>query len=259
MPRTLRTSNPVRRGHPLNQGCVAWWLTLPHTQGTATWFDLMGSYHGTLTNMGNANNGWRPTHRPGGFGDVLFDGVVTTGGYVQCRSSAILAGKSNWAIAAWVRSTATPAGYGQTIYGESISGGGNDIFKMEALATGGTKGFTLTYRNDAGTLLQVVGPTAINDGAWHRGVAVYSGSTISVFRDGLLDATGTWTNPNTFTGAIQSRIGSDAGDPSAFFLGSIEGVKLWTGNLLAISNQAAFAAFDYDQSRRGNPDTLNYL
>ena len=257
MPRTLRTSNPVRQGHPLNQGCVAWWLTLPHTQGTATWFDLMGSYHGTLTNMSNANNGWRPTHRPGAYRHVLLDGVSTTSGYVQCRSSAILSGKSNWVIAAWVKTTSSYANT-RPIYCER-GATGNDILKMDSNISPTLVGFGVTYRNDAGNLIQLFGATPMNDGIWHRGMLVFTGTAFSVFFDGRLDATATWASSNTLTDAVQCRIGSDAGDSSNNFQGEIDGVKLWTGNLLAISNQAAFAAFDYDQSSRGNPDTLNYL
>ena len=249
MPRTLRTSNPVRQGHPLNQGCVAWWLTLPHTQGTATWFDLMGTNHGSLVSMGNANNGWRPTHRPGGYGHVLFDG---TAGYALCRSSAILSGKSNWAIAAWVKTTTSAD---VAVYCERGTTG-NDIVKLE-LHFGGS--IFLTYRNDAGNLIQFGGVNKANDGAWHRGIVVFNGTAFSIFFDGRADGSSSWANPNTLTDAVQVRIGADAADATANFPGSIDGVKLWTGNSLAISNPAAFAAFEYDQSIRGNPDTLNYF
>lgn len=251
MPRTLRTSNPVRRGHPLNQGCVAWWLTLPHTQGTATWYNLIGSYHGSLVGFNTSYSGWGATHRPGGYGHVLFNGNE----YAQCRTGAIIAGKSNWAMAAWVSTTISNGAGGRVIYSESS--GTADIFKLSFADRTANPGFTVTLRNDANNLLQIFGPTPINDGLWHRGLAVYSGSTVSIFRDGRLDATGTWTGPDSFTGPINSQIGGESGGTS--LVGSIDGVKLWTGNSLAVSNPAAFAALDYDQSRRGDPDTLNYL
>ena len=252
--RQINTFDPVRRSHPLNQGCVAWWLTLPHSQGGGTWYDLMGSYPASLVAMNNANNGWRSTTRPGGFGEVLFDGSA---GYAQCRSSAILTGKSNWAIAAWVKSTAatTP---GRPIYCETAATG-HDTLKMASFLGGGHLSFSIIYANDANNVIQLYGNNPYDDGNWHRGVVVFSGTLFSVFFDGRLDVTMSWSNANTFTNTVESRIGSDAAVPADRFGGSIDSVKLWTGNSLALSSPAAFAAFDYDQSRRGDPDTLNYL
>ena len=252
--RQINTFDPVRRVHPLNQGCVAWWLALPHSQGGGTWYDLLGSYPASFVAMSNANNGWRSTTRPGGYGHVLFDG---TAGYVQCRSSAILSGKPNWVIAAWVITTVASTSISRSIYCER-GAAGNDILKMDSV-TGGQNGFGITYRNDAGNIIQVFSADVINDGLWHRVVIVFTGTGFLLFRDGLANNSLAWSNSNTFTDAVQARIGTDAGDPSAFFQGSIDGVKLWTGNPLALASPAAFADLDYFQSRRGDPDTLNYL
>ena len=248
--RQINTFDPVNRSHPLNQGCVGWWMTLPHSEGGGTWYDLMGANHASFVGMNNTNSGWRSTTRPGGYGHVLFDGAAL----VQCRSGPILAGKPDWAIGAWILNGLPGFAGGRVIYSEGA--GGTDIFKFNINENSGNPGFTMTLRNDAGNLAYFFGPTAIIDGAWHRGLAVYSGSTVNIYHNGRLDVTGNWSGPNNFTGPINSRIGGEVGGS---FNGPIDGVKLWTGNLLAISNQAAFAAFDYDQSRRGDPDTLNYL
>jgi hypothetical protein len=67
--------DPVNRAHPLNDGLVTWWLTLPPTDGGLRWYDLLGLNHGTLANFG-AGFGWRGTTRPGGFGQLTFDAAA---------------------------------------------------------------------------------------------------------------------------------------------------------------------------------------
>lgn len=61
----LDTFNPVNRGHPLNQGKVAWWMVLPHLMGGPNWPDLMSGQKGSL----GASTLWTPSSvRPGAMG-----------------------------------------------------------------------------------------------------------------------------------------------------------------------------------------------
>jgi hypothetical protein len=99
----LFTPDIVDRRHFLNLRREAWWLCVPHLYGGRQLYDLMGSNHGTLTSMNNANNGWRPPQRPGGWGHILCDGSA---GYVDC--GAVLSGTySNLTIAGWMARDAT--------------------------------------------------------------------------------------------------------------------------------------------------------
>src|SRR5438105_8727398 len=75
----IYTPAPLKRQHWLAVGLQAWHIALPWRMAGGTWYDLAKVSKGTLTTMGNANNGWRSTTRQGGFGAVLFDGSA---GYV---------------------------------------------------------------------------------------------------------------------------------------------------------------------------------
>jgi len=77
--------DPVNRQHPLNQGRIGWWLALPEISGGRFWYDLMGLSHGAVVQgASGAGFGWKPTARPGGYGDIRFDGA---GGSIDCGAS----------------------------------------------------------------------------------------------------------------------------------------------------------------------------
>jgi hypothetical protein len=64
------------RSAPTAQGLIAWWKEVPGLSGGRIWYDLTGRFHATKTNMANeGTSGSAPTSRPGGQGEVRFDGV----------------------------------------------------------------------------------------------------------------------------------------------------------------------------------------
>jgi hypothetical protein len=88
----------VNRGHPLNRGRISWYLALPGINyGGARWYDLIGSNHGTLTNMTTSASGWRGTTRPGGWGSLQTDGADD---YIDC--GAVPLDSNNWTLASWI-------------------------------------------------------------------------------------------------------------------------------------------------------------
>jgi hypothetical protein len=72
--------DPVNREHPLNRGRAAWWLAIPGRAAGPRLGDLAGFNHAALTNM-DAASGWRSPTRPGGFGQLRFDG---SDDYLDC-------------------------------------------------------------------------------------------------------------------------------------------------------------------------------
>jgi hypothetical protein len=87
--------NPVSDS-PLNQGLLAWWLTLPGRKGN-TWFDLKGKYHAPLTNAPK----WGGGGRPGGFADLQ----LTRGSSQYASATGLLGQPAEVTICGWARPT----------------------------------------------------------------------------------------------------------------------------------------------------------
>jgi hypothetical protein len=51
--------DPVSRHHPLNQGLVGWWLSVPGLDGGNQFYDLMGLLPATLTSGASWITGFR--------------------------------------------------------------------------------------------------------------------------------------------------------------------------------------------------------
>ena len=95
--------DPLVREHPLNRGLVAKWLCLPGLDGGNRWFDVCGLNHGTLTNMTTAGtSGWGPTTRPGGFGEMRFDGTDDS-----IATTASISGLSVCTTSMWAKRATT--------------------------------------------------------------------------------------------------------------------------------------------------------
>ena len=157
-------SNPVNTNHPLNQGRLAWWLTLPGWDGGVTWYDLMGLYPATLSTLGSGGN-WSSSSRPGSYGDIAFNG--TDGNIIdgppEPRPTSIT-------LATWIKLLDVSI---DNLYICLInrSGGGEEsgatLFFYE-----GEFQFWLTTNNSAWESISS-GSTTINSGQWYRLVGTY--------------------------------------------------------------------------------------
>lgn len=100
--RTLTYGSPVNWAAPLNRGLTGWWKVLPRRTGGGQWFDLTRGLAGTLTGMGatSATSGWGATTRPGGAGELRFDG---TNDYVVAPGAALPNLAPGLTIAVWVK------------------------------------------------------------------------------------------------------------------------------------------------------------
>lgn len=161
-----------------------------------------------------------------------------------------LGGNASFSVVAGIVNTLNTSTIGDsfTVYGERAASG-NDILKLGfAQGTNGTSPVILTYRNDAGTLIQTGTASGINtnDGRFHviAGTKFGSGSNNStVYLDGRAVGTASWNTNDNFTDAnIKCFIGGDIADPVSGFPGSVHFVYLYKRSL----NQAQINALTAD-------------
>jgi Concanavalin A-like lectin/glucanases superfamily len=137
----------VDRSAPTAQGLVGWWRVLPGLSGAPLWYDLMGRFPATLTNMTTTGSGWAPTTRPGGQGEVRFDGVND---YCATATSIALY-PAQFSLLAWVKRTATGLDY------QLMIGNGGTLREFRVRSTGALAwyftGTSYGYDHPAGNAL----------------------------------------------------------------------------------------------------------
>ena len=84
------------------------------------------------------------------------------------------------------------------------------------------------WRLYSGGAAWIASNTAVNDGLWHHVGVVLAGTSVSFYRDGVLDATQGTNVPNSYTGA--RAIGSASFSGSSVN-GSLDEVAIWNTNL----------------------------
>lgn len=234
----IYTSDPVEQHHPINVGRVAWWLTLPPLDGGRQWFDLMGLYPGTLTNMSTSSSGWRGTTRRGGFGNLTFDGSDDR---VDISGFSGITG--NLSVALWVN----PAAVGST----------HDDYIVFAAGTGSSNyGIYCSIGGGHANLFQLApgwldGTTSLPVGGWSRILYVIRGTTREIWVNGVLDASAASSGTINWgtTRLIGRRVDGLGSLPT--FSGSLDDVSIWSRALTAGEVWA-----DYQEGRRGYPETV---
>jgi len=179
-----------------------------------TWFDMSGyGRHGTLT------QGLVWTLGEGGKRNALqFDGVDDR---VNITRFTVLTSRT---FAAWVRTTSTDA----------VSGyAGNAALNILGDSTGGVyigfgvHGGKVRYLQYASSWQNVDSVKSVNDGSWHHVVATHISGTnaVSVYVDGVLDATGTITFDAT--NPALDRIGCGYNNLD-FFDGALDDIRVYS-------------------------------
>lgn len=246
---TLRINDedPVNRDYPGNIGKVAWWLALPHLSGGPTWTDLLGNSKGTLTSMGNANNGWRGTSRPGGFGEMLFDG--TAGNIAAGRPSALVGGfPAGITVACWVKLSTT-----SSALREFIRLNGSFILRTYDTLTNAPE-FASWNGAGAGTLTRTPGTSgSLPAGQWSHVLATNNGANAKIYVNGNQNASATTLGSGAIPASSNSVFIGTTESGGEFLPGSLDSIEVWSR---ALSGPEAKAA--YDQSILGYPDALNY-
>lgn len=250
--RNIRTRDPVNRRWAVNEGLAGWWLAIPGLSGGATWYDLLGINPGILSNMGNANNGWRTSSRPGGNAHVLFDGAA---GFIDLTNMPNVF-SDGMTVGCWVNFTNVTSGVFNTLMSQFTSDGGSGQFLLGAHITGQT----FSFDQNAATEIDSVA-TLTDTTAWYHLAAVRSGSsgswTIKLYLNGVIDSTtNTAANPDASAGSIAIGKISPAfsGATATWCHGNIDDVRIWTRPL----NDTEVRMW-YDDSRVGHPRSLNHL
>jgi hypothetical protein len=129
----------------------------------------------------------------------------------------------------WIKTSSVGTSNGYPLYAER-GATGNDIWKLEMsgdVAGGHIGKLQITYRDDAGTLDFIKSNGVVNDGQWHHIAITKSGTTVVFYIDGSSSGGGTLSAGNTFTGTVESRIGSDKGDNTALYTGLVDEIRLY--------------------------------
>ncbi len=177
-------------------------------------------------------------------GGGSFDG---SSAYIQASTSPIVAGTSSFTISAWIRTTSQGTTNGKSIYAERAASG-NDIVKLDSTDLGSPNGVHMTYRNSAGSLTQVRGPSIINDNKLHYVVGTLSAGVLSVYVDGKLDSSAARNGNDTLTDAgKRAWIGGDYQDGIAYFNGTIDDVRV-----LSTARSLDWIATEYNNQNSPN-------
>ncbi len=195
--RTVRLAPPTPRSH---------W-NFDEASGTLLG-DSAGSANGTIVSAA-----WT-TGQDGSA--LLFNGQNSK---VTLGTGPSLAGKTDFTLSAWVKTTATTAG----VIIQQRNGGFNGQYQLSVNANG-TPGF-MVYGN-SGYQFSFSGNRAINDGKWHHVAAVRSGTRGSLYVDGQLVGSASGT-VRDLSGGIGVGIGADIRDNNKFFQGSIDEVAIY--------------------------------
>lgn len=235
----LNQNNLVNRSHPLNNGRLAWWLTVPWFAGSSKWYDIIGQNHGTLTTMATANSGWKTTRRPQGFGHVQFD----LAGYVNCGT---LINPSYITVAAWVNTASFFNSY-NTVIGRDT---GTNYCALWLRNTG-----QIAIYINSGAVVSYDGTGAFSllTNKWYRVAFTYSpAGVLTGYVNGVVDKRASIAATPLLPIASATTIGNDIGTAGRLFSGSIDDVSVW-GRALT----DAEIKMDYDLSSNGYPGVLN--
>ncbi|RYD50070.1 MAG: LamG domain-containing protein [Verrucomicrobiaceae bacterium] len=153
-------------------------------------------------------------------------------GYIEI-ASPILGAASEYTVIAFMKGSQTSVSGGKAIYCER-GATGNNIVKIEyarSTPTAATNVACVTLRGDTtGTLLQFHDTLLtynIKDGNWHQIALVRSGTSVSLYVDGKLAGTGTFTGTTYSNSGRVTRIGSDRADSSANLVGGVDEVSVF--------------------------------
>lgn len=218
----------------LQRGLVGRWVVTPPQQGGLTWYPRVGRDLGTLVNMATAGtSGWQPTVRPGGVGEIRFDGNNDT--KVSLPPGGVVMNLPAFSVCLWFRATA-----GTYLYIEDTSGG--CCANMGFIATEFTSAGTLDAANydssAVGWNINVTTTPAPLSGSWNHACAVQlSKSSAELYFNGVrvgTNGTTTGTTTPTFRNLGSSQNGAGA------MTGALDDVCTWNRALSAAEVQQVY-------------------
>jgi hypothetical protein len=243
--RPVDNANPVDDKHPLNRGLAAWYLTLPGLDGGNRFYDLLGLNPGTLTNMTTSSSGWRGTTRPGGRGNLLFDG---TDDYVNCGEASFV--PSSLTAACWFKASSLP---GTTDLVSKFSSGGNQR-SWQLTLTVSSVGVLLDSTGSGTTITNIsTGGGTVTTGTWYHAAFTYDGSTLRLYLNGIEKNNVAFAS-GIFASTANILLGSQNAGGFGFLNGLLDDVEIYARSLSAAEVKAL-----YDSSLLGHPGRLRLV
>jgi len=230
----------VDRTAPTARGLLGWWRVMPGVSGGPFWYSLMGPARGTLVNM-TAGLGWASTTRPGGQGEMRFNGTNTR---VTFPANAALE-PPEFTITLWVKVGSLGVDYSM-LWGLNAGGG---LVREVMLDTSGR--LAVYLQTSAGLLSFDPAATALALGVWTHVAVSYSQA------DGLrgfVNCTSDATTASTGTMAVTNSAGAFGMNPNSlnrFFAGAMDDVRLYN----RVVPRAALCTMMRD-AQRGEPTLL---
>lgn len=213
----------------LSTNLVSRW-SMNHTSGT-TVTDSINAYNGTIS---AANPAWTE--------DIPYTGVTRNSKSmalsadnsqaIQLTDSSSLRPSGNFTIEAWVK---VADGSGSQFifqsYSENTNVAGIHFFvdSTEKLRIVSGKNTGTTANTDYKSL---TGTTTLSPNTWYHVAAVYNGSTLELFVDGVSDGSVAWANNASYAATNYVRIGCGnyTGSNLNHLDGFIDEVRLWSTN-----------------------------
>lgn len=184
--------------------------------GTTTLNDSVGTNHGTLTNMDPATD-WVVDTDSGGIRALDFDG---SNDYVLTSYSPSV---SAFSVSLWVKyGTVSPLTNFFSQGGAGLPTNGN-----WSVGINGSSQWRIIM--NTGSLQQATEATTATSGVWNHLVAIYSGSSLSLYRQGSLVASVSAASTTTHSGSAIT-LGARLG-PSDLFTGRIDDARFFTSAL----------------------------
>ena len=242
--RRSRAANITYAGEILASQPAGFWR-LGETSGTAL-ADTVGGNNAALS--GGYTLGQTGALASDSDKAVLFNGTT---GRAEGATTVKL-GSSSSAIEAWFKtSSATSEDKNIARHGGSAASG-NPRLKLSV----GTTNKLTGEISDSTTTTTLVSAAAVNNGAWHHGVLSRSGSSMTLFLDGVQVAVASFAGGAVDGSAPRTTIGSTVNGTGNFFGGTVDEVAVYKH---ALSASEVLAHFTRGQSGPLASATNSYL
>ncbi|AQT68504.1 hypothetical protein STSP2_01669 [Anaerohalosphaera lusitana] len=211
-----------------------------HADLVAYWSLDDGSGSTAVDDSGNGADGVLagPTWSTSGIrgGALQFDGVDDE---VEVPANGSMGGEIDFTVSAWIKTSAAKE---QAIVFQRDESGWTRQYQLNMTDTGAVRFYQYDYW--AGADDSITTTATFNDGQWHSVVGVAQGETMTIYVDGVEEATGARTAGKMLDSSIKVSLGRDIRDDNKAFEGMIDEVVILseaaTADMLAaLSGDAA--------------------
>jgi len=244
--------SPLNLQHPQTRGLGTMWHVLPGLDGGTTWYDLRQRWPLTLVNMTTpGSSGYAGTSRPGGLGEIRFDGsndyATATG-----SSTALAFADTTFTVSAWLKTTSLAVQ--QFLIAEQLGGTSQGGWLLRLETTGLLQARILDSTNS--NVARRSSSTTLAVTTWYHVAVAYTtntstqaGNTVRLYLNGLLDQSSQTDGANPYSVCGCDVIVGMQGDlTSSPFVGALDDIRIYNVGLSAQEVQQV-----YELGRRGSP------